>query len=71
MACHKEMNGKKASGVDEVTKSEYEENLETNVEDLISRMKRQAYKPQPAKRVYMRKIIPSNYFSTLLFKVIN
>ena len=55
MACHKEMNGKKASGVDEVTKSEYEENLETNVEDLISRMKRQAYKPQPAKRVYIPK----------------
>ena len=57
IACHKEMNGKKASGVDEVTKSEYEENLEANVEDLVSvsRMKRQAYKPQPAKRVYIPK----------------
>ena len=55
IACHKEMNGKKASGVDEVTKSEYEESLEANVEDLVSRMKRQAYKPQPAKRVYIPK----------------
>lgn len=53
--CHKDMNGKKSSGVDKVTKAEYEENLESNVEDLLSRMKRQAYKPQPAKRVYIPK----------------
>lgn len=55
MQCHEEMNGRKAFGVDEVTKAEYEENLEANVEDLLSRMKRQAYKPQPAKRVYIPK----------------
>ena len=55
MQCHEEMNGRKASGVDEVTKAEYEENLEANVEDLIFRMKRQAYKPQLAKRVYIPK----------------
>lgn len=53
--CHEEMNGRKASGVDEITKAVYEENLEANVEDLIFRMKRQAYKPQPAKRVYIPK----------------
>jgi retron-type reverse transcriptase len=53
--CHEEMNGRKASGVDEVTKAEYEENLEANVEDLVARMKRQAYKPQPARRVYIPK----------------
>jgi RNA-directed DNA polymerase len=41
--------------VDEVTKAEYEENLPENVENLIARMKRQAYKPQPAKRVYIEK----------------
>jgi len=55
MQCHEEMNGRKASGVDEVTKAEYEENFEANVEDLIAIMKRQAYKPQPAKRVYIPK----------------
>ncbi len=31
MQCHDEMNGRKASGIDEVTKAEYEENLEANV----------------------------------------
>ena len=34
--CHKEMSSKKASGVDEVTKAEYNEGLEENVEDLIA-----------------------------------
>ena len=53
--CHKEMSSKKASGVDEVTKAEYDEGLEENVGDLIARMKRQAYKPQPARRVYIPK----------------
>ena len=53
--CHEEMNGRKASGVDNTTKEIYEENLEENVENLINRMKRQAYKPQPAKRVYIAK----------------
>jgi len=53
--CHEEMNGKKAAGVDRVTKEEYSINLEENVEDLIARMKRQAYKPQPARRTYIEK----------------
>lgn len=53
--CHKEMSRKKASGVDQVTKDQYEANLERNAEDLIRRMKRQAYKPQPVKRVYIPK----------------
>jgi group II intron reverse transcriptase/maturase len=53
--CHREMGRNKASGVDEVTKEEYELNLESNVKDLINRMKRQAYKPQPVRRVYIPK----------------
>ena len=53
--CHHELDAKKAAGVDEVTKAEYEKNLPENVENLIARMKRWAYKPQPAKRVYIEK----------------
>jgi group II intron reverse transcriptase/maturase len=55
IACHKQMDKKKAVGIDEITKEEYEENLEENVRDLIARMKRQAYKPQSVKRVYIPK----------------
>lgn len=53
--CHKEMNGKKAAGTDEITKEQYGENLERNLEDLIGRMKRQAYIPQPVRRTYIPK----------------
>ncbi|NDL68237.1 reverse transcriptase domain-containing protein [Anaerotalea alkaliphila] len=52
---HNQLNGRKAAGVDQVTKDEYESNLENNIESLVEQMKRQAYKPQPVKRVYIPK----------------
>lgn len=53
---HKRLDGSKATGVDKITKAKYDEELETNLTKLIERMKRQEYKPQPAKRVYIPKI---------------
>ena len=53
--CHYEMKANKASGVDTVTKEEYQENLDSNIKELIAKMKRQAYKPQPVRRVYISK----------------
>lgn len=58
--CHKKMLKNKAAGVDEVTKEEYELNLEYNVRDLIGRMKRQGYKPQAVRRVYIPKLGSDN-----------
>lgn len=43
----------KADGIDGVSVEEYGRNLDSNLEDLVGRMKRQAYKPQPVKRVYI------------------
>ena len=43
--CHREIDGKKATGVDNVTKNEYESNLEENLKDLEERLKRKSYKP--------------------------
>ncbi|MBU3221136.1 reverse transcriptase, partial [Clostridium algidicarnis] len=37
--CHNELSGNKATGVDKVTKKEYEANLEGNIDDLLNRMK--------------------------------
>lgn len=53
--CHKELSGKKAKGIDGVTKAEYEENLEQNIGDLVKRLKNKNFKPCPAKRVYIPK----------------
>ncbi|WP_094607257.1 hypothetical protein SPSIL_054150 [Sporomusa silvacetica DSM 10669] len=54
-ACHTKLRGDKATGIDEVTKQEYDENLQENIDGLLARMKRQAYKPQPVRRVYIPK----------------
>jgi len=53
--CHKEMDGDKATGVDRVTKAEYEANLDENIKSLVERLKGKSYKPQPSLRVYIPK----------------
>ena len=55
LQCHRELDGNKAVGIDDITKREYSENLERNIEDLVDRLKRKAYKPQPSLRVYIPK----------------
>jgi len=45
----------KASGVDEVSVTEYGEHLEENLRALIGRMKSQSYRPQSVKRAYIPK----------------
>lgn len=53
--CHREMDGKKAVGIDGVTKEEYEKNLEENLTNLVERLKNRSYKPKPARRVEIPK----------------
>ena len=55
LQCHKELDGNKAVSVDEITKKEYGRNLEQNIDDLVERLKRKSYKPQPSIRVYIPK----------------
>ncbi len=51
----KRIAGNKAVGIDKVTKKEYIENLDDNIEDLIERMKIMAYKPKAVRRIYIPK----------------
>lgn len=41
-----------------MTKQDYEQNLEENLQKLVQRMKNGSYKPQPVKRVYIPKELP-------------
>ena len=53
--CHKELNGHKATGLDGVTKTEYEEKLEENIKELTKEIQNMSFIPTPAKRVYIPK----------------
>ena len=60
--CHAEMDRRKAFGVDKMTKEQYELALDENLEDLVTRMKRQAYRPP-----YVRIVVVGN--SLLLLRI--
>lgn len=52
---HDKQMKNKATGIDKISKKEYEENLKENIEELISQMKTFSYKPLPVRRVYIPK----------------
>lgn len=53
--CYYSLNRNKAVGIDNVNWREYGENLDENLEQLVSRLKRKKYTPKPARRVYIPK----------------
>ena len=53
--CFLSLDRNKALGVDRVNWYEYNRDLENNLKDLIDRLKRKAFKPLPARRVYIPK----------------
>ena len=56
MSEHRKQNRRKATGVDGVSKDQYEENAEENIKELVQRMIKFQYKPKPVKRVYIPKV---------------
>ena len=52
---HNRQDKNKAYGVDSVTKDGYEEELEKNLNDLVTRMKQFSYRPHPVRRTYIPK----------------
>lgn len=45
----------KAGGIDGITKEEYDKNLEVNIGNLLTRMKRFSYRPRPVRKTYIPK----------------
>jgi len=55
LECFTQLKGNAASGIDNITKENYANNLDNNLEDLIKRLHKMAYKPQPVLRIYIPK----------------
>ncbi len=55
LECFTQLKGKAASGIDDITKEQYAINLEANLDNLVERLHKMAYKPQPVLRVYIPK----------------
>ena len=53
--CYHELDGRKAIGVDKVTKDEYGENLQCNIKELVAKLKRMSYKPGDLREVKIPK----------------
>ncbi|MCL1981707.1 MAG: reverse transcriptase domain-containing protein [Clostridiales bacterium] len=52
---HKRQEAGKASGIDKVTKTGYDEKLDENLDNLLARMKTFSYRPQSARRTHIPK----------------
>ena len=54
-ACFESLDANKATGLDGVTKYEYGQNLEANLQDLSNRLKRMGFRPGAKRRSYVPK----------------
>lgn len=55
LECYNELDGNKATGLDDITKDIYFTNLNQNLNILVNKLKTMSYKPSPAKRVNIPK----------------
>ena len=53
--CYQELDGRKAIGLNKVSKDEYGENLQCNIEELVAKLKRMAYRPGNIREVKIPK----------------
>ena len=54
-ACFESLDGKKALGIDGVTKEQYGQNLESNLKELHRKLHQMSYRPQPVRQVEIPK----------------
>ena len=53
--CYDELDGNKATGLDDITKDIYLINLDENLNILVNKLKTKQYNPAPSRRVYIPK----------------
>lgn len=64
---YRQLDGNKAVGIDGVSKEYYGKHLEGNLQDLLNRIRKGAYKPQPASIVEIPKEDGSTATGNTLF----
>lgn len=52
---HRKQLGNKATGIDKITKYDYQNNINSNIDKLLTNMKTMSYKPKAVKRTYIPK----------------
>jgi len=55
VSCFHELDGKKAVGIDGITKEKYSETLGENIDELLKKMKTMSYRPQAVREVLIPK----------------
>jgi RNA-directed DNA polymerase len=55
LECFMSLREKAASGIDNITKETYGQNLDANIDSLLTRLHKMSYRPQPVLRVYIPK----------------
>lgn len=55
LECYHELDGNKAIGLDGITKKEYGNKLEQNINNIVTRLKNKSYRPRAARRVKIPK----------------
>ena len=56
MAVHQRQDIRKATGIDGISKLDYDENAAENIHHVVERMRKFQYKPQPVRRTYIPKL---------------
>lgn len=52
---HRKQLGNKATGIDKITKYDYQNDIDNNIEKLLNNMKTMSYKPKAVRRTYIPK----------------
>ena len=55
LGCFERLRKDAVAGIDEVTKADYAANLTENLKELVKRLHRMSYRPQPVRRIYIPK----------------
>ena len=50
------LNGSASAGIDKETKESYKKNLDENLNNLVIKLKKGSFRPQPVKRLYITKV---------------